>query len=289
MRLDHEMEPLPDDSPLPEPRSKIQDGAYFNTPMQLTPGQRVHTVEGPGRQSGTNRCIGTQQERMVNTGEQAPGFKRRSGGSTAMPVAPTGPTTFAPLAEGPSPPKAADSCLPQEPPPQTSAESSIGADPPSRPAAAAMAAFGGKPGALGSTGTEACNWGKAKVGLNLTEAVENVQKERANLNKRGSFLGVVESAKNIAEERKQAKIQKQEQAQYFNPSVVGSVNRHRRIHSSRRTRMLILLDEPRTSRLAATVFITMLGFIFVSVCLVVIESMGPSDDMREPLWWVEEP
>ena len=135
VRLDHEMEPLPDDSPLPEPRSKIQDGAYFNTPMQLTPGQRVHTVEGPGRQSGTNRCIGTQQERMVNTGEQAPGFKRRSGGSTAMPVAPTGPTTFAPLAEGPSPPKAADSCLPQEPPPQTSAESSIGAAPPSRPAA----------------------------------------------------------------------------------------------------------------------------------------------------------
>ena len=137
-----------------------------------------------------------------------------------------------------------------EPPPQTaesSAESSIVADPPSEPAAAAaMAAFGGKPGGLGKP--SACNWGKAKVGLDLTEAVENVQKERANpMLHRASFQGVVESAKNLAEERKQAKKYKQEMSQYFNPSVVGSVNRHRRIHSSRRTRLLILLDEPRTS------------------------------------------
>merc|ERR1740130_1338872 len=175
------MEPLPDDSERTlSPRDST--GAYFNTPMQHTPGQRVHTVEGPGRLSGSNRCIGSASERMVNTGDPAAGFKRRSGGSTTMPVAPAGPTTFAPLAEGPSPPKAADSCPPQtsEPPPQTaesSAESSIVADPPSEPAAAAaMAAFGGKPSGLGKP--SACNWGKAKVGLDLTEAVENVQKER---------------------------------------------------------------------------------------------------------------
>ena len=239
-----------DDSPLSEPRSKSQEGAYFNTPMQLTPGQRVHTVEGPGRQSGSNRCIGAAQERMVNTGDPSAGFKRRSGGSTTMPVAPAGPTTFAPLAEGPSPPRAADSCPPQtsEPPPQTAESSaeSIVADPPSEPAAAAMAAFGGKPGGLGKP--SACNWGKAKVGLDLTEAVENVQKERANpMLHRASFQNVVESAKHLAEERKQAKIEKQERSQYFDPSVVGSVNRHRRIQSSRRTRLLILLDEPRTS------------------------------------------
>ena len=91
----------------------------------------------------------------------------------------------------------------------------------------------------------------------------------------------------MAEERRKAKMERQELSQYFNPSVVGRVNRTRRIHSSRRTRVLILLDEPRTSRLAAAVFTSMLVLIFVSVALVVIDSMSPPEEMRHPLWCVE--
>ena len=289
------MEPLPADDSERTLSPRDSTGAYFNTPMQHTPGQRVHTVEGPGRLSGSNRCIGSASERMVNTGDPAAGFKRRSGGSTSMPVAQAGPTTFAPLAEGPSPPKAADSEPPltSEPQAAVSAESSIDADTPAGPSAAAMAAFGGKPlpflGQDPARPGKTSSWVKAKVGLDLTNAVENVAAQRANdgLLKRASFTSVVESAKNLAEERRQSKIEKQKRSQYFNPSVVGSVNRHRRIQSSRRTRMIVILDEPRSSRLALTVFVTMLGFIFVSVCLVVVDSMGPPDDIKDSLWWIE--
>jgi len=258
------MEPQPDDSP-PEPRSRRKEGEYFDSPMELTPGQRVHTVEGPGRQSGTNRCIGAGQERMVNTGEPTMGFKRRSG-SSFNPVDPAAPRQTS------------------EPLPQTaepSAESSILY--PTHASSAVMAAFGSKTGGLGEN-SSACNWVKAKEGLDLTEVFENAQKERKSST---SFQSVVEGAKHIAEERRKAKMERQELSQYFNPSVIGSVNRNRRINSSRRTRMLILLDEPRTSRLAASVFITMLALIFVSVILVVVDSMSPPEDMRYPLWCVE--
>ena len=257
------IQPQPDDSP-PQPRSRSKEGAYFNSPMELTPGQRVHTVEGPGRQSGTNRCIRAAQERMVNTGEPTMGFKRRSG-SSFNPVEPAAPRQT-------SEPQTAE----------PSAEPSVVADPPADAAAAVMAAFGSKSGGLAEN-SAACNWVKAKEGLDLTEVVDNAQKDRRS----SGFQSVVEGAKHMAEERRKAKMERQELSQYFNPSVVGRVNRTRRIHSSRRTRVLILLDEPRTSRLAAAVFTSMLVLIFVSVALVVIDSMSPPEDMRHPLWCVE--
>lgn len=58
--------------------------------MSHTPGQRVHSVEGPGRQS-TSKCLAST-ERLVNTGDPPVNFKRRTGTSTSLPNAARDPS-----------------------------------------------------------------------------------------------------------------------------------------------------------------------------------------------------
>ena len=70
-----------EDSPLqPKPRSTASPlQTFFATPMRHSPGQRVHTVEGPGRLSRMGSTAGS--EKMVNTGDPA-AFRRRKPSSS---------------------------------------------------------------------------------------------------------------------------------------------------------------------------------------------------------------
>ena len=213
----------------------------------------------------------------MNTGDPAVGFRRRSGGSTTMPGG-SAPTPFAPveqrscaqLAADSSLPLAADSCPPlkSEQPPPTIRENA--------PSTIAMVAFGklpqdGSPRRT-TSGNSKGGWGKAREKMDLPdEPRPNTLSDaiaswggvsKLDGNRRSSFTNVIEGA---IETRKLQQKMQQENSNYFNPSVIASVNRHRRMQRSRRTRMMMLLDEPRSSRLASIVFIVMLCFIFLSV------------------------
>ena len=205
----------------------------------------------------------------MNTGDPAVGFRRRSGGSTTMPVQRSSDAR-PPLASDSSPPFNSES----EQSPQTTADPAVVKAKPPIDAMAVLARLPQKDN----------NWGKARAAMDLQDipkpAVPNGR--RASFSE--AFTEVIEGA---IENRKQKQQVKQENSQYFSSSVVGSVNRQRRMQKSARTRMMMLLDEPRSSRLASAVFITMLSFIFVSVCLVITDSMSPSDEVRDVLWWIE--
>ena len=94
-------DPESDDLP-----AMASDPEYFGSPMNHTPGQRIHTIEGPGRQTSA-KCI-SAEERFVNTGGSAGeplAFRRRSGTALSMPNAVREPaaTELPPAEERPEP------------------------------------------------------------------------------------------------------------------------------------------------------------------------------------------
>ena len=68
---------------------------------------------------------------------------------------------------------------------------------------------------------------------------------------------------------------RKEDAAHFDTSLYKRELRRRRRLRSRRTRMLMALDEPRSSRLASGIFALLIALIILSVGLVIIDSYDP--------------
>ena len=263
-----------EDSPLqPKPRSSTASPlqTFFATPMRHSPGQRVHSVEGPGRLSRMGSTAGS--EKMVNTGDPA-AFRRRK---------PVSSLTGLPDASSNSVLKGAgsedDEIIPaveegdEVPHDASNGGASDGLKTLPQPEATN--------GELAESSV-ASHWGVARASLNLNTSA--AAPPGGELKRHSSMYDVVSEA---IEARQQEWRERQQTSQFFDSSVVSSVMRQRRLHKSRRTRVLLLLDEPSSSRVAAVVFVAMLVLVFVSVGLVVVGTMEPSDEVEEVLWGLE--
>ena len=269
-------------SPLqPKPKSTNSPlPTIFSSPMRHTPGQRIHTVEGPGRLSRMGSTPGS--EKQINTGDPAP-FRRRKPSSSLMGLdlisqssALKGSTSeddeiVPAVDEGHDAPHDASnggtsSSLPYRktlPHPEEAngelAESSVASQ------------------------ARRSSWDVARAhALNLNTSA--AAPPGSELQRYSTMYDVVGAA---IEARRQEWREHQQTTQFFESTVVSSVMRQRRLHKSRRTRVLLLLDEPSSSRIAMAVFSAMLALVFVSVALVVIGTMDPSDKVKEVLWGIE--